>query len=231
MFYPFFDYYYLILIIPAMIIAGLAQANISSTYAKYRTQHSRRGMTGADVARAILRENGLSEVYVTNVSGHLTDHYDPRDKTVRLSDSVYNSTSIAAIGVAAHEVGHAIQHANAYLPLTIRNAVIPVTNIGTKISIPLIIAGVIFSSQSLIDIGIIAFSFMVIFQFVTLPVEFNASSRAVRILSDTGILEHDEVPKARKVLSAAAMTYVAALIVSIAQLLRLILLYGGRRRD
>ena len=180
-FYMFWyiDPYYFMLIVPAMLIALLAQARVSSTFNRYSRVYSHRGITAAQVARNILDENGLYDVQVQRVAGSLTDHYDPRSNVVRLSDSVYTSTSIAAIGVAAHEVGHAIQHATDYAPLTLRNAIIPVTNLGSRLSIPLIIAGLLFSAQPLVQIGILAFSLMVVFQLVTLPVEFNASNRAI----------------------------------------------------
>lgn len=224
----FFDYYYFILIIPALLIAGIAQMRVSSTFERYSTQRSVRGISAAQVARNILDTNGLNGVSVERIAGKLTDHYDPRSGVVRLSQSVYDSTSIASIGVAAHEVGHAIQHAQAYAPLTVRNAIIPITNIGSRISIPLIIAGIIFSFQPLVTFGIVAFSLAVLFQLITLPVEFNASSRALATLETDGYLYDDELTGAKKVLSAAAMTYVAALMVSVAQLLRLVLLFGRR---
>ena len=217
-FYMFWyiDPYYFMLIVPAMLIALLAQARVSSTFNRYSRVYSHRGITAAQVARNILDENGLYDVQVQRVAGSLTDHYDPRSNVVRLSDSVYTSTSIAAIGVAAHEVGHAI---------------IPVTNLGSRLSIPLIIAGLLFSAQPLVQIGILAFSLMVVFQLVTLPVEFNASNRAIRTLAADGYLDRDELAGAKSVLGAATMTYVAALITAVAQLLRLILLFGRRDRD
>ena len=227
----YYDPYYFLLIVPAMLIALIAQARVSSTFSRYSRVYSHRGITAAQVARNILDENGLYNVQVQRVAGNLTDHYDPRTNVVRLSDSVYTSTSIAAIGVAAHEVGHAIQHATDYAPLTIRSAIIPVTNIGSRLSIPLILLGLLFSSQPLVQIGILAFSLMVVFQLVTLPVEFNASNRAIRTLAADGYLDRDELAGAKSVLSAAAMTYVAALITAAAQLLRLILLFGRRDRD
>ena len=232
-FYMFWyiDPYYFMLIVPAMLIALLAQARVSSTFNRYSRVYSHRGITAAQVARNILDENGLYDVQVQRVAGSLTDHYDPRSNVVRLSDSVFTSTSIAAIGVAAHEVGHAIQHATDYAPLTLRNAIIPVTNLGSRLSIPLIIAGLLFSAQPLVQIGILAFSLMVVFQLVTLPVEFNASNRAIRTLAADGYLDRDELAGAKSVLGAAAMTYVAALITAVAQLLRLILLFGRRDRD
>ena len=230
MFY-YYDPYSFILLIPAMLIALLAQARVNSTFNRYSRVYSRRGITAAQVARQILDRNGLYDVQIQRVAGQLTDHYDPRTNVVRLSDSVYTSSSIAAIGVAAHEVGHAIQHAEEYAPLTLRNAIIPITNIGSNLSIPLILLGVLLSVQPLVEIGILAFSLMVVFQLVTLPVEFNASNRALRTLSADGYLDQEEIAGAKSVLSAAAMTYVAALITSVAQLLRLILLFGRRNKD
>lgn len=228
--YPFFymDRYYIILIIPAMIIAMVAQAKVSSTFNRYSRENSRRGLTAAQVARRILDGHGLYNVQIQHISGSLTDHYDPTANVVRLSDSVYNSSSIASIGVAAHEVGHAIQHAQGYFPIRVRSAIIPVTNLGSKLSIPLLLIGLVLSIQPLVSIGILLFATMTVFQLVTLPVEFNASSRALAILESDHILEDDENAKARKVLSAAAMTYVAALITSAAQLLRLVLLFNRR---
>ena len=225
------DRYYFLLIVPAMLIAMFAQARVNTTFNRYSRVYSRRGITAAQVARSILDANGLYEVQVMRVSGHLTDHYDPRTNVVRLSDSVYTSSSIASIGVAAHEVGHAIQHATDYAPLTIRSAIIPLTNLGSQLSMPLILLGILFSAQPLVEIGILAFSLMAVFQLVTLPVEFNASNRAIRTLAADGYLDQEELSGAKQVLGAAAMTYVAALITSLAQLFRLILLFGRRDED
>ena len=225
------DRYYFFLIVPAMLIAMFAQARVNTTFNRYSRVYSRRGITAAQVARSILDANGLYEVQVMRVSGHLTDHYDPRTNVVRLSDSVYTSSSIASIGVAAHEVGHAIQHAPDYAPLTIRSAIIPITNLGSQLSMPLILLGILFSAQPLVEIGILAFSLMAVFQLVTLPVEFNASNRAIRTLAADGYLDQEELSGAKQVLGAAAMTYVAALITSLAQLFRLILLFGRRDED
>lgn len=225
----FMDYYYLVLVIPALLIAGYAQMKVSSTFNKYSKVKSSRGQTAATVARQILDYNGLQNIRIENVRGNLTDHYDPKAGVIRLSDSVYSSTSIASIGVAAHEVGHAVQHAQAYAPLTIRNAIIPITNIGSTLSIPLILFGFLMGADALVTIGIVAFSLVTVFQLITLPVEFNASKRALVTLESDNFLYEDEVQGAKKVLGAAALTYVAALIVSVAQLLRLVLLYGGRR--
>ena len=225
------DRYCFLLIVPAMLIAMFAQARVNTTFNRYSRVYSRRGITAAQVARSILDANGLYEVQVMRVSGHLTDHYDPRTNVVRLSDSVYTSSSIASIGVAAHEVGHAIQHATDYAPLTIRSAIIPITNLGSQLSMPLILLGILFSAQPLVEIGILAFSLMAVFQLVTLPVEFNASNRAIRTLAADGYLDQEELSGAKQVLGAAAMTYVAALITSLAQLFRLILLFGRRDED
>ena len=225
------DRYYFLLIVPAMLIAMFAQARVNTTFNRYSRVYSCRGITAAQVARSILDANGLYEVQVMRVSGHLTDHYDPRTNVVRLSDSVYTSSSIASIGVAAHEVGHAIQHATDYAPLTIRSAIIPITNLGSQLSMPLILLGILFSAQPLVEIGILAFSLMAVFQLVTLPVEFNASNRAIRTLAADGYLDQEELSGAKQVLGAAAMTYVAALITSLAQLFRLILLFGRRDED
>ncbi len=225
------DRYYFLLIVPAMLIAMFAQARVNTIFNRYSRVYSRRGITAAQVARSILDANGLYEVQVMRVSGHLTDHYDPRTNVVRLSDSVYTSSSIASIGVAAHEVGHAIQHATDYAPLTIRSAIIPITNLGSQLSMPLILLGILFSAQPLVEIGILAFSLMAVFQLVTLPVEFNASNRAIRTLAADGYLDQEELSGAKQVLGAAAMTYVAALITSLAQLFRLILLFGRRDED
>ena len=230
-YYYGFDIYYLVLILPAMLLGLWAQARVNSTFNRYSHVRCRQGYTGSQIARRILDANGLTDVRIEGIRGNLTDHYDPTARVVRLSDSVYDSPSIAAIGVAAHEVGHAIQHANSYAPLTIRNAIIPVTNIGSKLSIPLILLGVVMSLQPLVTVGIVAFSLMAVFQLITLPVEFNASSRALATLNGEHYLDEEEVYGARKVLSAAALTYVAALVMSLAQLMRLVALFGNRDRD
>ena len=220
------------LIVPAMLIALLAQARVSSTFNRYSRVYSHRGITAAQVARNILDENGLYDVQVQRVAGSLTDHYDPRSNVVRLSDSVYTSTSIAAIGVAAHECGHAVQHQQGYAPLKIRGAMVPAVNLGSNLSWLFILGGVILGmNQTLLNVGILLFSLAVIFQLVTLPVEFNASSRALRILGSTGIMYEDEVGQTRKVLSAAALTYVAGAASALLSLLRLIILFGGRDND
>lgn len=227
--YLFYDSTYLI-IIPAIIFALIAQINVKSTFEKYSKIKNGRGFTGRDVARQILDNNGLYNVRIEHVSGKLSDHYDPRTNVVRLSDSVYNSSSVAAIGVAAHEVGHAIQHSQGYTPIKIRSAIIPVTQIGSNLAMPLVILGLILSIQSFITFGILLFTTVVFFQAVTLPVEFNASRRALATLKDSFILEGEELAQSKKVLTAAALTYVAALFSSIMSLLRLILLSNRRKR-
>lgn len=231
MYYYGFDWTYLVLVMPALLLALWAQMRVKSTYAKYSRQNSRKGITGEQAARAILDRNGLQDVRIERIAGQLTDHYDPRARVVSLSDNVYGSSSIAAIGVAAHEVGHAVQHATGYGPLGLRNAIIPITNIGSTLSMPLILAGLIFNFQSLALAGILLFSLVAVFQLITLPVEFNASKRAIATLDGYGMLDSQEIQGTRKVLSAAAMTYVAALAVSLAQIFRLVLLFGGRRRS
>ncbi len=218
---------YLIYVLPALILAIFAQAKVSSTFNKYSKVMSRRGATAAQVAELILRNNGIFNVTIERVAGNLTDHYDPRSNTLRLSDSVYNSSSVGAIGVAAHEAGHAIQHNIGYIPIKLRNMVLPVANIGSMMAFPLAILGFVLSFGVLVDIGIILFSAVVAFQIVTLPVEFNASRRAVKILEQDNILDDDETRGAKKVLSAAALTYVAAAATAIGNLLRLI----SMRRD
>ena len=231
MFFYYFDRYYWILIVPAMIFAMWAQMRVSSTFNRYSKVGSARGLSAAQVCRQILDENGLFAVRVERVSGNLTDHYDPRSNVIRLSDRVYNSTSVAAIGVAAHEAGHAVQYSVGYVPIKIRNSIIPVSKLGSTLSMPILLVGLLFNSGVLVEIGILLFSTMALFQLVTLPVEFNASGRALRTLSDYHILDDEETRMAGKVLKAAALTYVAALLSSAAQLLRLILLYGRRRND
>ena len=231
MFFYYFDRYYWILIVPAMIFAMWAQMRVSSTFNRYSKVGSARGLSAAQVCRQILDENGLFAVRVERVSGNLTDHYDPRSNVIRLSDSVYNSTAVAAIGVAAHEAGHAVQYSVGYVPIKIRNSIIPVSKLGSTLSMPILLVGLLFNSGVLVEIGILLFSTMALFQLVTLPVEFNASGRALRTLGDYHILDDEETRMAGKVLKAAALTYVAALLSSAAQLLRLILLYGRRRND
>lgn len=237
MFYGGFGYYYFdwtyILVVIGLVLSLAASAKVNGTFSKYSRTWSRSGITGAEAARQILNANGIYDVTVRQVPGNLTDHFDPRSRTVNLSAAVYGSTSISAIGVAAHECGHVIQDAREYVPLKIRAALVPVANIGSNLAIPLIILGVIIGGvgSPLAEIGILMFSLAVLFQLVTLPVEFNASSRALKILGDSRILAEDEVKKARDVLGSAALTYVAAAASSILQLLRLVILFGGRRND
>lgn len=226
----YFDWTYSLILI-GVVISLLASGRVRSTYAKYSRVRNHAGITGAMAAERILHREGIYDVTVQHVSGNLTDHYDPRNKTLNLSDTVYGSDSVAAVGVAAHECGHAIQHAEQYAPLNIRNAIVPVVNIGSTLSWPMILIGLLFSLTGLLKLGIIFFSFSLIFQIITLPVEFNASSRALKILEESGMLCGEEITGAKKVLSAAAMTYVAAVIASLLSLLRLIILFGGRRRN
>ena len=222
-----------ILVIIGAVLSMAASAKVNSTFNKYSKVRSMTGMTGEDAAKRLLNSQGIYDVTVRPVKGQLTDHYDPRTKTVNLSESVFHSTSVAAIGVAAHECGHAIQDNTEYAPLKIRGAIVPVVNIGTQLSWPMILLGVLFGGlgSPLVQIGILLFTLCVIFQLVTLPVEFNASSRAVRLLDETGILSGEEVGYTKNVLGAAALTYVAAAAGSILQLLRLLILFGGRRDD
>lgn len=226
----YFDPTYVLLII-GMLLSMAASARVKSTFSIYSRVRSASGMTGADAARRILRMAGITDVTVVPISGSLTDHYDPANKRLALSQDVYDRTSVAAIGVAAHECGHAIQDAQNYVPLNLRSAIVPVANIGATLSWPLFLAGLLLSVRPLLTLGILLFSFAVLFQLVTLPVEFNASARALKMLGSSGMLGPDEVKGAKKVLTAAALTYVAALASSILQLLRLIILAGGRDRD
>lgn len=226
----YFDYYYLILVVPTLIFAIFTQIWLKNTYKKYSGLRNARGLTGADAAMNVLRHYQIYDVKIEHISGRMTDHYDPRTKVIRLSDGVYNGTSIAAVGIACHEAGHAAQHANGYVPIKIRNAIIPICNIGSMAGIPLAILGLFLSSELLINVGLLLYSFVAIFQLATLPVEFNASARAISVIKDSGMLVADEVPGARKMLTAAAMTYVAALATSLANLLRLLLIFG-RRND
>lgn len=234
MFYGF-DTLYLILVLPCVILSLWASANVNSTFKKYNKQLSCRNITGADAARRVLQANGVQNVSIERVSGNLTDHYDPRANVIRLSDSVYNSTSTAAIGVACHEAGHAVQYAQQYAPIKLRAAIIPVTNIGSKLAMPLILLGLVLSflgntSYFFIYLGLACFGLSLVFQLVTLPVEFNASRRAMDAISAANILTTEEQKGARKTLTAAAMTYVAATALALAQLLRLIAIFGRRRR-
>ena len=226
-----FDIYYLVLVVPCVILAFWAQGKVKSTFSRYERVLSRRGLTGAQAAEAVLRQNGVTGVRIEWVAGKLSDHFDPRTNTIRLSNAVYASTSVASIGVAAHEAGHAVQYAVGYFPIRLRAAIIPVTQFGSAAAFPLIILGLFMNSGIMIDIGILAFGLSTVFQLVTLPVEINASRRALAAIEEGGLLMPDEYPMAKKTLTAAAMTYVAALAVSLAQLLRLVLLFGGRGRD
>lgn len=232
MYYPmFYDPTYILVMI-GVVICLLASAKMNSTFSKYSRVRSHSGMTGKEAAEALLHREGIYDVRVEYVAGNLTDHYDPRSKVLRLSDVTYQQTSVAAIGVAAHECGHAIQHARGYAPLSIRSALVPVANFGSSIAWPLIIIGLIMNSQTsqlFLNLGVIAFSMAVLFQIVTLPVEFNASRRALKILGNTGMLYPDEVRETRKVLTAAALTYVAGAASAILQLLRLIMISNSRR--
>ena len=240
MYYPYgyyygFDWTYLYLLLPCIILSLWASINVNSTFQKYSRQFSRRGLTGAEAAQRVLSANGVSGVRIEHVGGNLTDHFDPRANVIRLSDSVYGNTSTAAIGVACHEAGHAVQYAVGYAPIKLRAAIIPLTNFGSKIAMPLILAGILFStfgmfSDTLVYAGIACFGFSLVFQLVTLPVEFNASRRAMAAIENANLLTEDEQRGARKTLKAAAMTYVAATAVALAQLIRLISIYGGRRR-
>ncbi len=230
-YYRMFDPTYILVLI-GVIISLWASAKVKTTYAKYSRVRSMSGMTGAQAAERILYSAGIYDVRIEHVRGELTDHYDPKNRVLRLSDTVYGSASVAAIGVAAHECGHAVQDQKDYAPLRIRNSLVPVANFGTMAAWPIIIAGLIFGSSSfLINLGILLFSLGVLFQLVTLPVEFDASRRAIEMLGSQGILYGDEVRQTRKVLSAAAMTYVAAAAAAILSLLRLLILFGGRDRD
>ncbi|MCI8511200.1 MAG: zinc metallopeptidase [Lachnospiraceae bacterium] len=231
-----YGYYFdptMILLLIGMVLSLWAQSRVNSTFQKFSRVHSRTGMTGAEAARRLLNSQGIYDVTVQPIAGNLTDHYDPRTKTVNLSQSVFNATSVAAIGVAAHECGHAMQHNESYAPLSIRSSLVPVANLGSRMSWPIILLGVVIGGlgSPLVQIGILLFSLAVLFQLVTLPVEFNASARAVRLLDSQGILVGDEVSGTRKVLSAAALTYVAAAASTVLQLLRLVILFGGRDRD
>ena len=230
MYYGFYYDWTYILVLIGVVLSLFASSQVKGTFAKYSKIRSYSGMTGREAAEQILRRNGIYDVQVTHIAGNLTDHYDPRNKTLALSDPVYNSTSVAAIGVAAHECGHAIQHQKGYGPLVLRSTLVPAANIGSSLSWPIFVAGLIFSMRPLLMLGILMFGLAVIFQLVTLPVEFNASSRAIRILEGNGMLGESEITGAKKVLRAAAMTYVAAALMSILQLIRLIAI-SNRNND
>ena len=234
-YYYGFDWTYLVLVLPCLILSLWASSSVKSTFNHYSTQYSSRRITGADAAMRVLRSNGVHDVRIERVAGELTDHFDPKSNVIRLSDGVYDSTSTAAIGVACHEAGHAVQYATHYAPIKLRAAIIPITNFGSKLAMPLILLGVVLSfmgnfSYTFIYLGIACFGLSLVFQLITLPVEFNASRRAVRAIADAGILTQQELVGAKRTLKAAAMTYVAATAVTLAQLLRLIVLFGGRRR-
>ena len=228
-----FDWTYIYIVLPCLLLSMLASASVNSTFKRYSKQMSCRRLTGRDAAAYVLRANGVTNVQIQQVSGNLTDHFDPKTNVIRLSDAVYNNTSTAAIGVACHEAGHAVQYAHRYFPMQVRAAIIPATNIGSRLALPLILLGVLFGEAGyvMIEIGILCFSLSLVFQLVTLPVEFNASRRAMAAIKEQGLLTEDEQRGARKTLTAAAMTYVAAVAVAAAQLLRLVLLFGGRSRD
>lgn len=238
-YYYGFDWTYVVLVLPCVILSLWASANVNSTFKKYSQQFSTRRLTGAEAAQRVLLANGVQGVSIQRISGNLTDHFDPSTNVIRLSDSVYDSTSTAAIGVACHEAGHAVQYAENYAPIKLRAAVIPATNLGSKLAMPLILLGLIFSyvgnfSYVLVYAGIACFGLSLVFQLITLPVEFNASHRALAAISAGNLLTEDEENGARKVLTAAALTYVAATATALAQLLRLLVLFGGRgnrRRD
>lgn len=227
--------YYLIFVLPAVIFSLWASIQVNTTFQKYSKVRSARGITGAEAARRVLNANGLSHIRIERIPGNLTDHYDPRNDVIRLSESVYDNTSVAAVGVACHEAGHAVQHAENYIPVKIRSAIIPVTNIGSRLAIPLIIIGIILNAFApkflvLAYIGVACYGLCTLFQLVTLPTEFDASKRALRSMEGYGILGSDEIGGAKRVLRAAAMTYVAALAVSLMQLLRLFMIVAGNSR-
>lgn len=235
-YYYGFDMTYIVIVLPCIILSLLASAAVNSTFRRYSRQFSLRGLTGAQAAKLVLQRNDVTGVSIERVHGNLTDHYDPTKNVIRLSDNVYDSTSTAAIGVACHEAGHAVQYAHNYAPIKLRAAIIPITNFGSKLAMPLILLGIVLSylgnfSYTLVYLGIACFALSLVFQLITLPVEFNASRRAMRAIESGEILTPEEQRGARKTLTAAAMTYVAAVAVSLAQILRLILLFGGRRRN
>ncbi|HJB01853.1 MAG TPA: zinc metallopeptidase [Candidatus Mediterraneibacter merdavium] len=233
MFYYYYDWTYILVLVGALICMA-ASARVNSTFSRYSTVRSHSGMTGKEAAEQILHRNGIYDVQVIHIPGNLTDHYNPSKKTLGLSDTVYNSSSVAAIGVAAHECGHAVQHATGYAPLSIRGALVPVANIGSMAAWPLIIIGLLLNGQTsalFINLGILLFTAAVLFQIVTLPVEFNASGRAIKVLETSGMLYPEEVESVKKVLGAAALTYVASAAAMILQLLRLFIIAGGRRRN
>lgn len=226
----YFDWTMLI-VLPALVFSVWAQINVKSTFDKYSKVRTKRGYTGADAARRVLNENGLFDVNIERVQGHLTDHYDPRANVIRLSDSVYSSSTAAAIGVACHEAGHAVQHAKGYFPIKVRMAILPMTKFGSALAMPIFFMGLLFAMDALLSLGIILYAAVALFQLVTLPVEFNASARALEAIGSSGMFDAEEKKAARKVLTAAAMTYVAALASSLLTLLRLLVLANGRRKN
>ena len=232
----FFDWTYLVIVLPCVVLSIWASTNVNSTFKRYANQYSLRRISGAEAAQRVLSGNGVSGVRIERVSGNLTDHYDPKENVIRLSDSVYDSTSTAAIGVACHEAGHAVQYAQNYGPIKLRAAIVPATNFASKLAMPLILLGVLLTffenfSFTLVYLGIACFGLAVVFQLITLPVEFNASRRAMQAIANADILTVEEQKGARKTLTAAALTYVAATAVALAQLLRLLIIFGGRRRN
>ena len=235
-YYYGFDWTYVVLVLPCILLSLWASANVNSTFKRYSGQYSRRGLTGAQAAERVLRSNGVTNVRIERVSGNLTDHFDPRSNVIRLSDNVYGNTSTAAIGVACHEAGHAVQYAQDYAPIRIRSAVIPATNLGSKLAMPLILLGLLIGlkgdlSYFLVYLGIGCFGLSLVFQLVTLPVEFDASRRAMAAIAQSELLTEEEQRGARKTLTAAALTSVAATAVALSQLLRLLVLFGGRRKN
>ena len=235
-YYYGFDWTYVVLVLPCILLSLWASANVNSTFKRYSGEYSRRGLTGAQAAERVLRANGVTNVRIERVSGNLTDHFDPKSSVIRLSDNVYGNTSTAAIGVACHEAGHAVQYAQDYAPIRIRSAVIPATNLGSKLAMPLILLGLLIGfmgdlSYFLIYLGIGCFGLSLVFQLVTLPVEFDASRRAMAAIAQSELLTEEEQRGARKTLTAAALTYVAATAVALSQLLRLLVLFGGRRKN
>ena len=230
-----FDWTYILIVLPCIILSLWASSNVNSTFQRYSSQYSYRRITGAEAAKRVLNSHGIYDVRIERISGNLTDHYDPRTNVIRLSDSVYDNTSTAAIGVACHEAGHAVQYARNYAPIKLRAAIVPITNFGSKLAMPLILIGTLLSfmgsfSFTLVYLGIACFGLSVVFQLITLPVEFNASNRALKAIERGELLTVEELKGAKKTLKAAALTYVAATAVAMAQLLRLLLIFGGRNR-
>lgn len=225
-----YDYYYFVLVVPAIILSLVAQAKVKSTYAKYAKIANTKRITGAQAAHNVLSHYGINNVTIEQTSGKLSDHYDPRSNVIRLSPEVFSGSSIASIGIACHEAGHAAQHAQNYVPIKVRNVILPVANFGSSAGVLIAVMGYFLGFGILVDIGIILFAAVVVFQLVTLPIEFNASSRALKVIGETGMLYEEEQKGAKKVLTAAAMTYVASLLVSLMSLIRLILRTNSRRR-